>query len=582
MVWAAARAPFCWMVALQLMAGAVLAGQVLAVEMTLNAILEIDQGGSLAALLLPVGLLALLTALGALLGSLQGSLRRLVGEKVALTMWHRVLEVSTTVPLKQFESTDFYDRLERVRSLALTRPFQVTNGVLACLGALAASIGVGGALFFIHPALIPLLVLGGIPLLLTSRRESRLEFNFNVAQTPRNRRRTYISFLLTQRDDAKEIRAFGIGTMLRERFDRLYRAYLADLGRHIRIRALYNAAGNIGSAVMLGLTLFLVVWLISRGEVTVAGAGAAIVAIRMLAGQVQAFFGGTQTIFESGLFIDDLEEFMRIAPVPELPGSTASAPPDFTTLEAQDVHFTYPGRQEPALDGVTIEIGRGEMVALVGENGSGKTTLAKLIAHLYQPDSGAILWDGIDASTFDKDDLRSRMAVIFQDFVKYAFDGTENIAISLPDQPADESRVRRAAQMAGAHDFLQGLPRGFETNLSRMFDEGHELSGGQWQRVAIARAFYRAAPLIILDEPSSSLDPRAEAELFSTLRQTLQGRTALVISHRFSTVRDADRIYVLEQGRVVEHGSHEDLMRTQGLYAELFNLQAAAYTDGNG
>ncbi|MGC0142901.1 ABC transporter ATP-binding protein [Pseudactinotalea sp. Z1732] len=569
------------MVALQLMAGGVLAGQVLTIEMTLNAILDIDQGGRLAALLLPVGLLALLTALGALLGSLQGSLRRLVGERVALSMWHRVLEVSTTVPLKQFESTDFYDRLERVRSLALTRPFQVTNGVLACLGALAASIGVGGALFLIHPALIPLLVLGGIPLLITSRRESRLEFNFNVAQTPRNRRRTYISFLLTQRDDAKEIRAFGIGRMLRERFDGLYRAYLTDLSRHIRIRALYNAAGNIGSAVMLGLTLFLVVWLISRGEVTVAGAGAAIVAIRMLAGQVQAFFGGTQTIFESGLFIDDLEEFMRIAPAPELPGSTSSAPPDFTTLTARDVHFTYPGREEAALNGVTVDLARGELVALVGENGSGKTTLAKLIANLYRPDSGAILWDGVDTDSFDQNQLRSRMAVIFQDFVRYAFDGTENIAISRPDQPPDEDGVRHAARTAGAHDFLEALPHGFGTNLSRMFDDGHELSGGQWQRVAIARAFYRAAPLIILDEPSAALDPRAEAELFSNLRHTLQGRTALVISHRFSTVRNADRIYVLDQGRVVEHGSHNELMRNQGLYAELFTLQASAYTDGH-
>jgi ATP-binding cassette subfamily B protein len=251
--------------------------------------------------------------------------------------------------------------------------------------------------------------------------------------------------------------------------------------------------------------------------------------------------------------------------------------PEFASLDLDHVRFTYPGRPEPALDGVDIHLEAGEVVALVGENGSGKTTLAKIMAGLYPPDSGTVEWNGTDVSTFDQNRLRSQIAVIFQDFVRYAFTAEENIGLGRADEPVDIEKIRAAAREAGADDFLAALPDGYQTPLSRLFDGGHEISGGQWQRVAIARAYYRQAPLVILDEPSSALDPRSEHDLFTSLRATLQGRTALFVSHRFSTVRSADRIYVLDAGKVVEHGTHDELMARQGLYAELFSLQADAY-----
>ncbi|MGH1561889.1 ABC transporter ATP-binding protein [Mumia sp. DW29H23] len=579
MVLRSARVPFYCLVALQVVGAAALAAQVVVVKATLDAILEVASTDSgTGDLVLVVSALAALTALTAVVGSLQGSLGRFVGESVAARMWHRVLDVATGVNLRRFESSAFFDRLQRVQASALTRPYQVTQGVITAAGATAASIGLAVAIVALHPALLPLLVVGGLPLLLTSRRESRLEFDFMVAQTPRTRMRTYLTVLQTGRDEAKEVRAYGLAPNLRGRFDRIYGLYLRDLARHLRRRGLLNLLGNLGSAVVLALTLLVLVWLIGRGRISVAEAGAAIVAIRMLAGQVQAVFSGVQAIFESGLFLDDLDGFVALgAAEDEAQNAGRAEAPPFTGLAVRDVSFTYPGRERPAVDGVSLDIAPGEVVALVGENGSGKTTLAKLVAALYEPADGTVWWDDVDARTLRPDRLRRQIAVIFQDFVKYAFSAEDNIALGRADDPVDPEAVREAARTSGAEQFLAALPEGFQTPLNRIFAGGHDLSGGQWQRVALARAFYRDAALIVLDEPTSALDPRAEHELFVSLRAVLAGRSALFISHRFSTVRQADRIYVLEDGRVIEHGSHDELMALGGHYAELFRLQAEAY-----
>jgi ATP-binding cassette subfamily B protein len=303
----------------------------------------------------------------------------------------------------------------------------------------------------------------------------------------------------------------------------------------------------------------------------------------MLATQVQTLFGGVQRIFESGLFLDDLSRFLALRPSMTVGEDQPAAPEDFSMLTVRGVTFTYPGAPRPALREVDLDLRRGEVVAIVGENGSGKSTLAKVLAGLYEPQRGAVLWDGTDIRAYSHTSVRARVAVIFQDFVRYAFSAQDNIAVGDVQSPPDLDRVRRAARMAGADGSISALEDGYATILSRMFAGGRDLSGGQWQRVAVARGYFRNAPFVILDEPSAALDPRAEHDLFSSLKGTLEGRTAVFISHRFSTVRSADRIYVLEEGRVVEHGSHEELLRHGGQYSELFRLQAAAYvtaTDG--
>ena len=579
LVWESGRRLFLVLIVLQLVAAVALAGQVIAVQSVLDAVLTAREVGDLVA---PVLILAGLTAVSMIASSTQGQVQRLLGETVARSMWQRVLDVATGVDLIHFESPDFYNRLNRVQTNALIRPHQVTQGLLGMAGALAASIGVGLALVSVSPILLPLVVVGGLPILLTSRRESRLEFDFSVAQSAPLRLRQYFTILQTGRDEAKEVRAFGLAPWLMRRFDSLYATYVRDLASHVRRRAVLSVVGQVGSALVLAATMLVLVWLITTGRIGVAGAGAAIVAIRMLATQVQALFRGVQTIFESGLFLEDLAGFMELGRTAREQDVGEDAPDGFGTLRADGVRFAYPGAGVEALRGISLRLEAGEVVALVGENGSGKTTLAKLLAGLYQPDAGVISWDGRDIAAFRPSTLRCRVTVVFQDFVRYALSARENVAIGRIDDEQDPARVSAAVRAAGATAAIEALPEGYDTILSRLFRGGRELSGGQWQRVALARSFYRDAPLVILDEPSASLDPRAEHDLFSSLRASLKGRTALFISHRFSTVRGADRIYVLSEGEVVEEGSHEDLMARDGRYAELFRLQSDAHVGSQG
>lgn len=572
----AGRGAFSLVIVLQILSALALAGQVVVIQRLLDAILQVSVSGATFALWASAVAFCALSAGTTILTRLQSYLQRLLGERVARSMWDKVLGVATSVDLRHFESPSFFNALQRVQTSALSRPFQVTQGLMAMVGSAVASVTVGIVLASISPLLLPLLLLGGIPLLITSRKESRLEFDFSVRQTPNQRMRTYLTLLQTGRDEAKEVRAFNLSGWLAGRFGTVYDAYLADLARHLRRRTLWMVLGSLGTAVVLIVTMIFLVTLITSGEVTIAEAGAAIVAIRMLSTQVQTLFTGVQQIFESGLFLDDVMQFLDMGKESSAE-DRPDAPRTFSELSVDGISFTYPGSAVAAIRSVDMDVRGGEIIAIVGENGSGKTTLAKIIAGLYEPDEGAVRWDGTDLRKWSPTSVRSGISVIFQDSVRYALSAHENIAVGDISRQPDLERVRSAAAAAGIDDTLTRLPQGYDTTLSRIFANGHDLSGGQWQRTAIARCYYRDAPLVILDEPSAALDPRAEADLFASLRRVLDGRTAIFISHRFSTVRAADRIYVMKDGRVVEHGSHEELLADDKQYAELFRLQAAGY-----
>lgn len=503
---------------------------------------------------------------------------QLYQERVAHAANRRILAVASNVDLLSFESPAFFDRLQRVETQAQFRPIQVVQSTNMLLSGLSGSAGIVVALFVLQPWLVPALLATYLPVMLATRRAAWMQYEFVRGMSQLDRRRFYVAQLLTGRDAAKEVRAFGLRRALLDRYERLSHEHLAELHdvaiRRTRLIAGVEAASGILSGLVLGTLLLFV----GQGRLTVAGAGAALTGLTQLRGRFGSMSYGAAGLYEAVLFLQDQEELVDLATRLERDRPTAPAPPTFEQLQVDRVTFRYPEARRDALAEVSLAIPAGQVVALVGENGSGKTTLAKLLGGLYQPTRGAIRWDGVDAATLDPDDLRRRVAVLFQDFARYNFTAADNIGLGDVDRLDDRTGVEAAARQAGADAMIRRLADGYDTVLGRLFDAGHDLSTGQWQRVALARAFFRDAPVVILDEPTAALDARAEHELFERIRALLAGRTVVLISHRFSTVRSADHIYVLHRGRVAEHGSHEELMVAGGTYAELFSLQASAFT----
>jgi ATP-binding cassette subfamily B protein len=389
--------------------------------------------------------------------------------------------------------------------------------------------------------------------------------------------RQYLRTVLMGRDEAKELRAFQLNGFLRGRHDRLHDQRLADLRVMVRRRLRLGLAGGLATSFLTAAAVAALVWFVTTGRLDAAAAATAAGAVVLLSQRLSGLTYSVGAIYESALFLEDFTTFVDAAPALAAARPHAAPPARFSELSVDRVSFTYPGGLAPSLRDVSLTVRAGEVVALVGPNGSGKTTLAKLLAGLYQPATGTIRWDGEDAATFDPDLLRAKVAVIFQDFVRYFLTVGENIGLGRHERVADAEGLAGAAARAGADEFIQGLGRGYDTRLGPQYDGGTDLSVGQWQRVALARAYFRDAPFLVLDEPTAALDPRGEAELFEGIRGLATGRAVLLISHRFASVRSADRIYVLQEGTVVESGDHVELMGRQGLYAELFELQAGAY-----
>jgi len=574
------RRVFRFALVLQIIGALSATGVVVAGKLVLDALGGTTGDVDVSRLVLPVILLSLTSALASSASVMQVQQGRLLGEAANRDIWRDLLGVSSRVDLETYELPEFYNRVDRVANNAVRQPVQMALGVLTLLGGLIGTTMLVAALALIEPLLLVPLLLGAGPALYFARRSGALEFAFVRDSAEVYRRRTYFRELMAKREPAKEVRAFALSEPLQRLHLGEADRYLGLLRPHVRRRQRYAMGSVLTTAALLSAGMLLLMILLSRGWLDFAEAGAAAIGIRMLSGQLSSLFTAMNMIAEASVFVADLTDFLTKTPV-EPVGSGEQWPLD-RGVSVTGVTYRYPESEADTLRGVDLDIRPGEIVALVGENGSGKTTLAKIVAGLYTPSGGSLLWD--DALVDDEHSrlkLRASVAVIFQDFVRYQMPLRENVAFGDArrlDEPREllDADVTAALKRSGA-DFATTLPSGLDTLLSREFTGGTELSLGQWQRIALARALFRAAPLVILDEPSAALDPRSEYELFSTVRELLSDRAGLIVSHRYANLHLADRIYVLQDGRVVEHGAHEDLMRLDGVYARLYRMQANAY-----
>jgi ATP-binding cassette, subfamily B, bacterial len=487
--------------------------------------------------------------------------------------------VAAAVDYTHLEQAEFHDQLQRAIRSGDFRIIDMVTGLNQLIGAVLTTGAIAGVLLFLSPLLLVAVTLGALPALAAAIRNSRANYAFEYAMTPESRERAYMLNLVTTRAAGKEVRLFGLSGHFRERYRVLTDERLRQMRIFLRKRLGVSLMGGLASAVGLGLAMVVLVLMLAHDLIGVATGLTAGIAMQQLALRLTAITGNVSRLIESGMFLDDYQSFLQLAPQTREPDEQTPRviAPRLDSVRVEDVSFTYPGAQRPALSDVDLHVDPGEVVALVGANGSGKTTLVNIICQLYRHHTGRVLWNGLDAALLSPSAIASGLTVLFQDYLQYYLTAMDNIVLGRVDRPVRMDEVVAAATQAGAHDFLASLPHGYDTRMGLEFHGGHELSGGQWQRLALARAFYRGGRFLILDEPTASLDPRAEAELFNQMRSLAEGRSVLLVSHRFSSARAADRIYVLDEGRVVENGSHDELMAEGGQYAELFTLQARAY-----
>ncbi len=501
----------------------------------------------------------------------------LLADKYTRHVSIQVMDHAAALDLVAYEDPVFYDRLERARVQATDR-----LGMIQAIGRLIqlaiTTITLSVSIMLFSPWLMLLLIVGVLPAFLGESHFAFLGYAKNFRQTPSRRQMDYLRILAGSKEAAKEMKLFGLRDFLRERFSRLsdeiYDENVALSRRKLIIGAFLSMVGTMGYYA----AYVFVIWRTVTGDLTIGTLTFLAGAIQQASTNIQQIFSTLAGIADQALFLTDLLAFFEMQPtIRSKPNALPAPRPILQGFEFRNVSFSYPGSSRLVLNRMNFRLRPGERVALIGENGQGKTTLVKLITRLYDPSEGEILLDGVDLREYDLEDLHREIGVIFQDFMRYEMTVRDNIAVGRLQEIDNLPLLQNAARKSMAEDVVERLPERYDQMLGRRFETGVDLSGGEWQKVALARAYLRDAQLLILDEPTAALDARSEFEVFHRFSELTAGKTALFISHRFSTVRMADRIVVIEKGQIVEEGNHEQLSSLGGRYAEMFEMQASSY-----
>lgn len=504
----------------------------------------------------------------------QQALQELTSRRIQLML----MQHANRLDLSFFENPTFYDLLTQAQNQATFRPTQMVQQMFNLLRSLITFLSLIALIASLGWVVAVAALISPIPSFIASSRYGWQGFMISRRQSPDRRRMMYFLDLLTKDTYNKEIKLFNLGQYFTDKWEEISIRFYKENRALVKSRYMMGFVwGSLSIIVTSGTYLYVALGTIA-GRLTLGDLTFYSQAVGQVQSSLSSILGGLSDMYENSLYLSNLYEFLDYTPqIRDAPDARPLALPLREGVEFRHVSFTYPGKTEAALRDVSFFIRRDEAIALVGQNGAGKTTIVKLLTRLYDPDAGEILIDGVNIKEYTLGSLRAAIGVIFQDYVTYFFSARDNIGVGKLEERENREMIEASANKSGADAVIGRLPRGYDTTLGRWFDEGYQLSGGEWQKMALARAFMRDAAILVLDEPTASLDARSEYEIFAHMKELTHDKMALFISHRFSTVRLADRIFVLEGGTITESGTHEELLAVAGTYADLFNLQASAY-----